>query len=166
MIQNTVAMESALAKLTANATIEHAPLNGIRVLDSGRDALHERAALIEAAERSIDAQYYIWNGDNSGRYLASRIYAAAERGVYVRLLLDDINVGDRDSILAALASHPNIEIRIYNPFTARGMGKIFNFLGDFARLNRRMHNKSFTVDGVVTILGGRNIGDKYFDAHP
>ena len=136
------------------------------MLDTGRDALQERAALIEAAERSIDAQYYIWNGDSSGRYLASRIYAAAERGVRVRLLLDDINVGDRDNNLAALASHPNIEIRIYNPFATRGMGKVFNFLGDFARLNRRMHNKSFTVDGAVTILGGRNIGDEYFDANP
>jgi cardiolipin synthase C len=164
--QNTVAMDSALGKLTTGATVEHAALNGIRVLDSGRDALLERAALIEAAEQSIDAQYYIWNADNSGRYLASRIYAAAERGVRVRLLLDDINVGARDTNLAALARHPNIEIRIYNPFATRGIGKAVNFLGEFARLNRRMHNKSFTVDGVVTILGGRNIGDEYFDANP
>ncbi len=73
------------------------------------------SALIEAAERSIDAQYYIWNSDTTGRYMAARLYAAAERGVRVRLLLDDINVGGRDDVLALLDQHPNIEIRIYNP---------------------------------------------------
>ena len=161
------ANDSPLGKATFAAANKHAPLNGVRVLDSGRDALNERVALVEAAEKSIDAQYYIWNGDATGRYLAGRIYAAAERGVRVRILLDDINVAGRDSNLAALANHPNIEIRIYNPFAARqGISRVFNFLGEFARLNRRMHNKSFVVDGTVAILGGRNIGDEYFDANP
>ena len=140
---------------------EHA---SIRILDRGDDALLERAALIEAAERSMDAQYYIWNSDRTGRYLAGRIYAAAERGVRVRLLIDDINVAGRDAVLAALDDHRNIELRIYNPFAARqGVRKSLGFVSEWARLNRRMHNKSFTVDGAVTIVGGRNIGDEYFD---
>jgi putative cardiolipin synthase len=119
------------------------------VLDSGKDALLERLALIEAAERSIDLQYYIWNSDLTGRYVAERIYAAADRGVRVRVLLDDINTNDRDAVLASLDSHPGIEIRIYNPIAARsGARRWFGFARDFAKANRRMHNKSLTVDGA------------------
>src|SRR5262245_28533559 len=137
----------------------------LRVLDTGADAFLERAALVESAERSIDAQYYIWNSDATGTYLARRIRAAADRGVRVRVLLDDINVAGRDPLLARLDEHANVEIRIFNPFARRsGAGRMLNFLGDFSRLNRRMHNKSFTVDGSVAIIGGRNIGDEYFDA--
>ncbi|MBK6279180.1 MAG: phospholipase D family protein [Gammaproteobacteria bacterium] len=144
----------------------HGSDSGVRLLDTGRDAFLERVALIEVAERSIDAQYYIWNSDATGRYMAARLYAAAERGVRVRLLLDDINVGGRDDVLALLDQHPNIEIRIYNPaLERRGLRWALGFLREFSRLNRRMHNKSFTVDGSVTIVGGRNIGDEYFDAH-
>ncbi len=139
--------------------------SGVDLLDTGNSAFLARAALIETAERAIDAQYYIWNSDLTGSYLAARLYAAAERGVRVRLLLDDINIGARDAALAAMDAHPNIEVRIYNPFTARsGPGRVYGFTTEFARLNRRMHNKSFTVDGSVTIVGGRNIGDEYFDA--
>lgn len=139
---------------------------GILLLDTGREAFRARAALIEAATCSIDAQYYIWNSDASGRYLASRLLAAADRGVRVRLLLDDINVGDREGALAALAAHPQIEVQVYNPFAQRrGLAKMLDFLWDFKRLNRRMHVKSFTVDQAFTILGGRNIGDEYFDAN-
>ncbi len=141
-------------------------LSGVRVLDTGRDAFLERAALIETAERAIDLQYYIWNSDVTGIYLAHRLYAAAGRGVHVRLLLDDVNVAGRDAALALLDSHPNIEVRVYNPFARRhGAGRVLNLLGDFKRLNRRMHVKTFTVDDSVTIIGGRNIGDEYFDAH-
>ena len=157
--------ETALGRSAAALGLQDG-LSAVRVLDTGRDALTERAALIEAAERSIDAQYYIWNSDNSGVYLASRLRAAADRGVRVRLLIDDINVAERDAALARMDAHPNIEIRIYNPFAYReGLARTFNFLSEFARLNRRMHNKSFTVDGVVTIIGGRNIGDEYFDSN-
>lgn len=138
--------------------------SGVELLDTGRSAFLARAALIETAERAIDAQYYIWNSDLTGSYLAARLYAAAQRGVRIRLLLDDINVGDRDAALAAMDAHPNIEVRVYNPFTARsGPGRVYGFTTEFQRLNRRMHNKSFTVDGSVTIVGGRNIGDEYFD---
>jgi putative cardiolipin synthase len=142
-------------------------LSGVRVLDTGRDAFLERAALIEAAERAIDLQYYIWNSDATGIYLAHRLYTAAQRGVHVRVLLDDVNVAGRDAALALLDSHPNIEVRVYNPFARRhGAGRVLNLLGDFARLNRRMHVKTFTVDDAATIIGGRNIGDEYFDANP
>jgi len=160
-----VTAATALAGMARTASASHATGNGIRVLDTGHDAFLERAALIEAAERSIDAQYYIWNSDATGRYLAARLWAAAERGVRVRVLLDDINVGGRDGVLARLDRHPGVEIRIYNPAAERkGLRRVLGFLGEFTRLNRRMHNKSFTVDGSVTILGGRNIGDEYFDA--
>lgn len=145
----------------------HPGHSGFLILDTGRQAFEQRAALIEAAERSIDAQYYIWNSDVSGRYLARRLLLAADRGVRVRLLLDDINVAGRDAVLATLARHPNIQIRIYNPFAARaGLGKWLGFLGDFQRMNRRMHNKTFVVDAAFGIVGGRNIGDEYFDLHP
>ncbi len=141
--------------------------SGFFIQDTGRDAFLQRAALIEAAERSIDAQYYIWNSDVSGRYLARRLLLAAQRGVRVRLLLDDFNVDGRDAVFAALDSHPNIELRIYNPFATRaGPGKLLESVGDFRHVNRRMHNKTFVVDGAFGIVGGRNIGDEYFGLHP
>ncbi|MGF1680016.1 phospholipase D family protein [Photobacterium minamisatsumaniensis] len=139
-------------------------LSGILLQDTGWDALAQRLALIETAEHSIDIQYYIWNSDASGHYLANRLVAAADRGVQVRVMLDDINLNEREDLLVALDSHPHIEIRIFNPIPTRsGVAKWLNVLGDFSRLNRRMHNKSFTVDGVFSIVGGRNIGDEYFD---
>ena len=155
-----------LGQLAGVAASTRAGQSGFVILDTGRQAFLHRAALIEAAERSIDAQYYIWNSDLSGRYLARRLLLAADRGVRVRLLLDDINVGDRDAVLAALDHHPNVSIRIYNPFATRaGPGKWLSFLGEFQRLNRRMHNKTFVVDAAFGIVGGRNIGDEYFDLH-
>ena len=149
------------------ATELHPGLSGITLVDSGAQALRYRDALVAAASQSIDAQYYIWNSDASGRYLAARLLEAAERGVRVRILLDDINIAGRDAVLAGLAAHPNVQIRIYNPSAARrGFLRLLGFIRDFSRLNRRMHNKSFTVDGAVTIVGGRNIGDEYFDLDP
>ncbi|MBL1417763.1 MAG: phospholipase D family protein [Moritella sp.] len=142
---------------------EQAGMSAVLLLDSGWNALAQRLALIETAEHSIDIQYYIWNSDASGSYLASRLIAAAERGVKVRVMLDDINLNEREDLLATLDRHPQIEIRIFNPIPTRGLTKWLNFMGDFSRLNRRMHNKSFTVDGALSIVGGRNIGDEYFD---
>jgi putative cardiolipin synthase len=141
--------------------------NGFQLLETGFEALRARDALLAAARTTIDAQYYIWNTDASGRYLAARLLAAAGRGVVVRVLLDDMNAVGRDVDLARLAVHPNVRIRIYNPGVRRGgLARVFGFVRDFSRLNRRMHNKSLTVDGAVTIVGGRNIGDEYFDLHP
>lgn len=142
------------------------PDTGFLLLNTGRDAFTVRAALIESASRSIDAQYYIWNDDTSGRYLAGRLVAAAERGVTVRLLLDDINVAGNESLFAVLNGHPNIRVRIFNPARSRsGVGRFLSLILDFDRINRRMHNKTFVADGYAGIAGGRNIGDEYFDAH-
>ena len=158
--------DSPLLPLVGQAATGRGEQSGFDLLDTGRDALLARAAMVEAARFSLDAQYYIWNSDDSGRYLASRLFAAAERGVRVRILLDDINVGERAGLLAWLDQHPRIEVRIYNPFAQRrGLLKLVNLAWEFARLNRRMHNKSMTVDGALTVVGGRNIGDEYFDAH-
>jgi cardiolipin synthase C len=156
--------ETRLGRLAQGSNEAHPGKTGLVLLDTGSQAFLARAALIEAAERSIDAQYYIWNSDLSGGYLARRLILAADRGVRVRLLLDDINVKGRDDVIAALDRHPNIEVRIFNPQAVRdGPGKMAGFLTDFRRLNRRMHNKVFVVDGAVGIVGGRNIGDEYFD---
>jgi putative cardiolipin synthase len=161
----------ALAELVAARVADRPPgladTSGVGLLDTGADALRVRDVLIEAARDRIDAQYYIWNADASGRYLAARLLAAAARGVRVRVLLDDVNLALDDPVLAGLAAHPNVAVRVYNPLPGRrGAARALSFLGDFGRLNRRMHNKSFTVDGVVTVIGGRNIGDEYFDLDP
>ncbi len=160
-------LASDLRQETDAATALHPGLSGVTLVDSGAQALRHRDALAAAASQSIDAQYYIWNSDASGRYLAARLLAAADRGVRVRILLDDINVAGRDAVLASLAAHPNVHVRIYNPSAGRrGFLRILGFIRDFSQVNRRMHNKSFTVDGAVTIVGGRNVGDEYFDLDP
>jgi putative cardiolipin synthase len=159
--------DTSLGTLAGPAADTHPGMSGFMVLDTGRQGFLQRAWLIEAAERSVDAQYYIWNSDTSGRYLACRLLAAAERGVRVRLVLDDMNVSGRDAVIAALDRHRNVEIRIFNPSPDRGgVGKWLAFASEFERLNRRMHNKSFTVDASFGIVGGRNVGDEYFDLHP
>ncbi len=160
-------VETALGRLFAPAIEQNRPESGFLVVDTGEEAFSQRAMLADAAERSIDAQYYIWNSDTMGKLMAERMLRAAERGVRVRVLLDDLSVGDRDPQLLALNAHPNIEVRVFNPFTEEarfGLQKWLVFLFDFGRLNRRMHNKIYVVDGVAAIVGGRNIGDEYFDA--
>ena len=118
--------------------------------------------LARAAERSLDVQYYIWRGDMTGMMLLEALHEAADRGVRVRLLLDDNGTSGLDRELAALDGHPNIEVRLYNP--SLRWPKTLGYLTDFSRLNRRMHNKSFTADNQATIIGGRNVGDEYFGA--
>ena len=137
--------------------------SGIYPLPQGREAFAARVVLARAAERSLDVQYYIWHEDVTGFLLLSELWDAAERGVRVRMLLDDNGIGGLDKILAVFDAHPNIEVRIYNPYPNRGF-KPLGYLTDAKRLNRRMHNKSFTADTQVTVLGGRNVGDEYFGA--
>jgi putative cardiolipin synthase len=139
----------------------HPGTSGIHPLRDGQDAFAARILLAEAAERSLDVQYYIWHGDVSGTLLFEALRAAADRGVRVRLLLDDANTPGLDPALAALGSHPNIEVRLFNPFLHRSR-RVFDYLSSFSRVTRRMHNKSFTIDNQVTIVGGRNVGDEYF----
>ncbi len=140
----------------------HPDLNGVRPLGDGRAAFAARAILAREATSSIDAQYYIWQDDVTGLMLLDELRAAAERGVRVRLLVDDNGISGLDELLSELNALPNAHVRIFNPFTLR-RPKLLSYAFDFSRLNRRMHNKSMTVDGITSIVGGRNIGDIYFD---
>jgi putative cardiolipin synthase len=150
-----------LGRVLADDVAAHPGKTGVHPLGRPRDAFATRALLAAAADRSLDVQYYIWHGDSVGYLLFEALWQAAERGVRVRLLLDDNNTSGLDPTLAALDAHPNIEVRLYNPFVQRS-GRVFGYLTDFERLNRRMHNKSFTADNQVTVVGGRNIGGEYF----
>jgi putative cardiolipin synthase len=139
--------------------------DGFILLGSGLDAFVARAALAEAAERSLDVQYYLYHNDLVGRLFTGFLWKAAERGVRVRLLVDDMGLDGRDEGIIALDSHPNIEIRIFNPFD-RNIGRGVQFVSGLGTVTRRMHNKSFTADNMATIIGGRNIGNEYYDADP
>jgi cardiolipin synthase C len=142
----------------------HPGLSGIDPLANPLEAFASRVDLVRTAQRTLDVQYYIWRDDLTGTLLLEELREAADRGVRVRLLLDDNGIpSSLDATLAALDGHPNIEVRLFNPFAVR-KPKFIGFLTDFSRLNRRMHNKSLTADGIATILGGRNIGDEYFGA--
>ena len=132
-------------------------------LVDGIDAFYVRAALTVMAERSLDLQYFLWHKDLTGQILLKLVLDAADRGVRVRILLDDLDNQRLDPEFYALDTHPNISIRLFNPFVTRGF-KYVDFFTDTARINRRMQNKSFTEDKQYTIVGGRNIGDEYFDA--
>jgi len=137
-------------------------LSGVIPLQNGHDALASRVELAAVAERSIDAQYYIWQDDTSGIILLDALHKVAQRGVRVRLLLDDNGVSGLDSVIAALNAHPYFDVRLFNPSMVRNP-KLLGYAFDFFRMNRRMHNKSFIVDGAIAIVGGRNIGDEYFE---
>lgn len=136
----------------------------VHILDNAQDAFVARATMIDNAAVSLDLQYYIWYNDVSGRLLLQKVFQAANRGVRVRLLLDDNNTRGMDAILSVLNQHDNIEIRLFNPFMNRRW-RALNYLSDFPRVNRRMHNKSLTADNRVSMIGGRNIGDEYFNSH-
>ena len=153
--------DSALAAAVTKSAHERLGLTGIAPLEDGRDAFAARILLANAAVSSIDVQYYIWRGDMTGHLLLKALYRASNRGVRVRLLLDDNGIDGLDVVLAAMDAHPNMEVRLYNPFILRRFKRL-SFAFDFFRLNHRMHNKAFTVDGCVSILGGRNVGDEYF----
>ena len=152
-----------LARSVQSAVAEHPGLTGSHLLQSGEDGFAARIVLADVAERSLDIQYYVWKDDLTGKVLTERLLSAADRGVRVRLLLDDLGSYLDDPELLALNSHPNLEVRLFNPVVQRSP-KLVGKLLELGRINRRMHNKSFTADGQVTILGGRNIGDEYFAA--
>src|SRR6476660_189752 len=140
---------------------EHPGLSGFSLLSHGREAFIVRLALANLAERSLDMQYYSWDGDTTGRIILDSVMKAAERGVRVRLLVDDPYYKSSDSVKAALDAHPNVEIRLFNPLTNRRWSAL-DFIVDFRRVNRRMHNKLMVVDNAAAIVGGRNIGDIYY----
>jgi putative cardiolipin synthase len=155
--------DTTLGRALLPLAAAHPGDGGIVPLRDPGDAFAARLQLARAAERSIDLQYYIWHDDASGRRLFDTLRAAADRGVRVRLLLDDSNTAGMDTVLAALDAHENIEVRLFNPFLHRRF-RTLDYITSFRRVIRRMHNKSFTVDNQATIVGGRNIGDEYFGA--
>jgi putative cardiolipin synthase len=159
--------ETAIGRALAGRLQRQASLSGVRLLETGVDAFAARAALADVAERTLDLQYYIVRDDESTIALLSRVVAAADRGVRVRLLVDDIYAVGRDFGFGAFASHPNIEVRVFNPFLRRGplgLSRLFEVIGDADRLNHRMHNKTFVADNAAAVIGGRNLGNEYFAA--
>src|SRR2546421_4939869 len=132
--------------------------SGVFALEEGLAAFAGRGRLAGAAKHTLDVQYYICHHDMSGTLLLEALHRAADRGVRVRLLLDDNNTAGLDPWIAALDAHANIEVRLFNPFKHRRW-RLLDYVVDFARANRRMHNKSFTADGQATIIGGRQFRD-------
>jgi putative cardiolipin synthase len=159
--------QSSLDQLLAADLEAGGGLSGFRLFAIGMEAFLMRVALADSARRTLDLQYYIYREDDTGAYLTQALLKAADRGVQVRLLVDDLNLVRREDDVTALDAHPRIEVRIFNPFASHRegrWGRLLSFLADPARLNRRMHNKSFIADNLCSIVGGRNIGDEYFDA--
>ena len=154
-------VKSELAQSLESTLTLAADQAGFLLVPDGLEALAIRLMLADMAEQSIDAQYYEIDNDFSGHVFLEALLRAADRGVKVRLLLDDYRTKGHDAELATLRMHPNFEIRIYNPFS-RSKTRARESVMSFTRVNRRMHNKSFTVDDVITVTGGRNIGDPYF----
>jgi putative cardiolipin synthase len=145
----------------------HPGQSGAAYLSDGLEAYAARSIITAQAGRSLDLQYYMWHDDMVGHLLAHDVYKAAERGVRVRLLLDDMNAAGLDPKMLALDTHPNIEIRLYNPFRNReGVWRLLEMVQRAFSINHRMHNKAWIADGRVAIVGGRNIGGEYFDARP
>lgn len=145
---------------------EKSPNSGAYVLEKGEESLISRAWLADHARESIEVQYFIWSSDNIGILAAEALLRAAERGVKVRVIVDDLLIDAPDDFLLALAKHPNIHIKIYNPKHSVGTPlpkRLLNMFTGFRSFNQRMHDKTFIVDGVAAITGGRNMADEYFD---
>jgi len=153
--------DAALANFSISWRAADPERNGFYPLSQGMDAFGARLLLMDRAERSIDAQYFLMKPDDAGLVFGGKLLEAADRGVRVRFLLDDIFSTVDDSALTILNEHPNIELRIFNPIARKGVTAV-NYLGHFSLTNRRMHNKSFTVDNQLSIVGGRNIAEEYF----
>lgn len=154
-----------LGRKFSSQLTDHRDQSGIFLLNDGLDAFVARVVLARIAERSIDLQYYMFHQDTVGHLLLDELLKAADRGVRVRLLIDDIYGSSADDVWTVLDSHPNIEVRMFNPFV-RSTARNLQWFTRFRDVNYRMHSKSFTVDNEATILGGRNIGDEYFNANP
>lgn len=149
--------------------VTHPDQDGFQVLSTGSSALQARLALANAAQRTLDMQYYIAAEDDTGKLVLNAALRAADRGVRVRFLVDDLNFKDLGDVMATLNAHPKIEIRIFNPFATANEGplsRVGDAMTHLDSLNRRMHNKALIVDNQVAIVGGRNVGDEYFDASP
>ncbi len=158
---DATALDRELVPLLAR----HPGQTGTILLPDGIDAYAARAISARQAGRSLDLQYYIWHDDLTGRMLANEAWEAAERGVRVRMLLDDMGIGSMDATLLTLDSHPNIELRVYNPLRNRtGVMRVLEMVQRAWGLNHRMHNKAWIADGRMAVVGGRNVGEAYFSA--
>ena len=159
-----VSADTALGRI-ALASQPDPDLSGFRLMPGGDFAFDTRIQLARRAQRTLDVQYYQIENDETGRYLLRTLRDAAQRGVRVRLLMDDLYTSGEDELLLGLAATPNVELRLFNPFPA-GRGSLLRrftaSLFDFSRVNRRMHNKLFIADGAMAVAGGRNIGNQYF----
>jgi putative cardiolipin synthase len=148
---------------------QHGGMSGFRAIAAGAEGFQIRMQMITAAERTLDLQYFIFRSDETGRLLTKAVLRAADRGVRVRVLVDDAENGAEDPQLDAIGAHAGVEVRIFNPFAYRGDVELFRaieFMFDASRLDYRMHNKLLVVDNAVALLGGRNIGDQYFQIDP
>ncbi|MPW15662.1 phospholipase D family protein [Paraburkholderia sp. CNPSo 3157] len=159
----TDTQNTRLANAFTRQEQQHPDESAFHLLPDAVNALVARLVLAQAADRTLDLQYYIWHDDLTGRALGAAVLRAADRGVRVRILLDDLGTNADDKLLLALDSHPNVQIRLFNPVASRTFKKI-GMATEFFRVNRRMHNKSMIADNEGAILGGRNIGDEYFGA--
>lgn len=161
----TASPATELGKLTASFYEQPDGVSGARVMPQGAIALDARLTLIRHAQTSLDLQYYLLGNDKTGKLILRELRDAARRGVRVRLLLDDFYTTRLDPLLLGLAAEPNVDIRLFNPFVSgrdHSTTRWVSFAADFRRLNHRMHNKLFVADGVVAIVGGRNLADEYF----
>ncbi len=156
-----------LAELVVPAEQRHPGQSGFHLVSTGTEAYAARAYSAQGAAKSLDIQTYIWHADLTGKLLALQALKAADRGVRVRILVDDLDARAKNNGFAALDAHPHIEVRLFNPMASRSgtLSKAGEFGTGFARLNHRMHNKSWIADNRIALVGGRNLGDEYFDAH-
>ncbi len=155
---------TGLGQLYMPEADKHPGQSGFELATSGREAFEGRYQFAALAEKTLDVQYFLWDGDATGHVVMSALLDAADRGVRVRLLLDDLYLEGKDVNLAILDAYPNVHVRLFNPFSSRS-AHFMDLLFDFARVNHRMHNKAFVIDNSVAIVGGRNIGDPYFSAN-
>ncbi len=161
--------ETRLGRQFDNAGREHDGSSGFRIIPVGADGFLIRMQMINAAQRTLDLQYFIFRGDETGRLLTAAVLHAADRGVRVRVLVDDGETEVGDEQISALRAHSAVEIRIFNPFAYRGHSKLHRaveFMFNASRLDYRMHNKLLVVDNALALMGGRNIGDQYFQIDP
>ena len=156
---------TSLGKIAVSIASEHNGESGFLLLDRGRDALSWRLILADAAEKSIDVLYFLWKNDEAGKVLIQRMLAAAQRGVRVRVLIDDSMTESDPEYLALFGAHPHIEVRLYKPFgpKRKSILRWVDYAAHMKVIDRRMHNKLYVVDSSVEIVGGRNIGNEYFE---
>ncbi|HKQ13683.1 MAG TPA: phospholipase D family protein [Steroidobacteraceae bacterium] len=160
------AQTSPLDQLAAPLEANHPGQSAFRLVVEGTEAFVSRVQSARMATRTLDVQSYIWHMDLTGRYFVEELLLAGDRGVRVRVLIDDMDARNENAIFTALSAHPNIEVRTFNPFASRhgALRFIAEATTSFERINRRMHNKSWIADNRIAVVGGRNVGDEYFGA--